>query len=228
MPWVNVLTGSFRGICTAKRTAAGDPPRALASHTSHGMLFTYHNPKETTMIRTVALAFSLAAVALSGCQSTPARVRASEGRDAQMLGRIAALEGEWEMVNDDGTTEDGSVFEVSGAGSNVREIMFPGHGHEMTNMYHMDGDKLVVTHYCASGNQPRMVASEARESDDGIVYEFDFDSVSNLRPDHEHYMGQMTLTILNDGTIREDWRSFDAEGKLTDPMVFHLRRKAGA
>lgn len=180
------------------------------------------------MFRAAALfTIALAALSLTACQSTPTRVHASGSSDEQMLGHIAALEGEWEMVNDDGTTENGSIFQVSGAGSNVREIMFPGDQHEMTNMYHMDGDRLVVTHYCAGGNQPRMVASEARETDEGTVYEFDFDSVSNLRPEHEHYMGQMTLTILRDGTIREDWRSFDSEGHLSDPVVFELRRKPG-
>ncbi|HZW10688.1 MAG TPA: hypothetical protein VFF69_12360 [Phycisphaerales bacterium] len=180
------------------------------------------------MPRALAAIVSLAALTLAACQSTPSRVHASSTQDEAMLGRIAALEGEWELVGDGATPGDGSVFTVSGAGSNVREVMFPGHEHEMTNMYHMDGDKLVVTHYCAGGNQPRMAARSARETDEGTVYKFEFDSVSNLRPEHDHFMGQMTLTLLHDGTIRQDWRSFDSDGNLTEPVVFHLRRKTGA
>ncbi len=37
--------------------------------------------------------------------------------------------------------------------------MYPGMEHEMTNMYTLDGNTLVMTHYCAGGNQPRMRAT---------------------------------------------------------------------
>ena len=45
-------------------------------------------------------------------------------------------------------------FRVSAAGTVVMETMGPGTEHEMINMYHIDGDDLVLTHYCAGGNQP--------------------------------------------------------------------------
>ena len=114
---------------------------------------------------------------------------------------------------------------MTAGGSAVREIMFPGDAQEMTNLYHMDGGDLVITHYCAAGNQPRMVASKAVETDDATVFRFELESVSNLRESHDHYMGDMTLTILKAGGLRQDWRSYDREGNLTDPMTFMLSRK---
>ena len=49
-----------------------------------------------------------------------------------------------------------STYRVTAAGSAVMEVLFPGTDHEMVTVYHQDGDDLILTHYCAAGNQPRM------------------------------------------------------------------------
>ncbi len=165
---------------------------------------------------------------VSGCQSTaPAVYPDTNSLDAGMLGEISKLTGDWELTDEGGQKYLASKFAVTSGGSAVREIMFPGQEHEMTNLYHMDGDVLVCTHYCAAGNQPRMVAASFEESEEGTVFQFEFDSVSNLRESHDHYMGNMTLTIQNDGRVRQDWRSYDLEGNLTPPVTFMLARKGG-
>lgn len=170
-------------------------------------------------------ALMLPLLALAACQgphARPVRVQADAAQDARLFGPITALAGDWEMDDQEGVA---SHFEVTGGGSAVCETMFPGQQSQMTNLYHMDGRRLLLTHYCAAGNQPRMAATEARRTPEGLVYEFDFDSVSNLRPEHEHYMGQMTMTIGDDGTVRQDWRSYDREGDLSEPVVFELHRR---
>lgn len=159
----------------------------------------------------------------TGCQSTPAvHPEAVSEHDAALLGEISKLAGDWEMTDETGEQFLAANFAVTGGGSAVREIMFPGDAVEMTNLYHMDGGVLVCTHYCATGNQPRMIASHSVKSDEGTVFLFELDSVSNLRESHDHYMGNMTLTILDDGRIRQDWRSYDRGGKLTEPVTFLL------
>ncbi len=163
----------------------------------------------------------------TGCQSTTPTVHPEtvSGQDAALLGHISKLVGDWESTDDTGNKHHASNFAVTSGGSAVREIMWPGMDHEMTNLYHMDGGVLVCTHYCAAGNQPRMVATHSAKTDEGTVFLFEFDSVSNLRESHEHYMGNLTLTILEDGRLREDWRSYDRGGNLTDPTTFLLTRK---
>jgi len=47
--------------------------------------------------------------------------------------------------------------------------------HEMTNVYHMDGPTLVMTHYCAAGNQPRLRAASGTSG----TIDFKTDSVTN-------------------------------------------------
>ena len=173
----------------------------------------------------IALILSLLVVA--GCKTSSPIVHpdATAKNDAFMLGQISQLLGDWEMTDEQGTRHLAATFAMTAGGSAVREIMFPGDAQEMTNLYHMDGEDLVVTHYCAAGNQPRMVTSQAVETDDGSVFHFEFESISNLRESHDHYMGNMTLTSLNSGGLRQDWRSYDSEGNLTEPVTFLLSRK---
>ena len=42
---------------------------------------------------------------------------------------------------------------------------------DMISMFSVDGDHVLLTHYCAMGNQPRMVAGA---SPDGKSFTFDF------------------------------------------------------
>ena len=47
-------------------------------------------------------------------------------------------------------------FRLAGNGSALVERLFPGTDHEMVSIYHLVGSDLVLTHYCAMANQPRM------------------------------------------------------------------------
>ncbi len=163
---------------------------------------------------------------LVGC-STGVKQRvvspASAADKAVLFDQLKPLAGTWESLdakgNPDGST---SVFSVSSAGSAVREIMMVGTAHEMTNMYHLDGDSVVCTHYCAEGNQPRMRATPATARPGRI--EFKFDSVTNHTRADQECMGEMTLIIKDADHIRQEWCSYK-DGKAHEPFGFELRRK---
>lgn len=147
------------------------------------------------------------------------------------LDPIKALAGEWEMTDDEGKTILAAVYRVTGGGSAVCETMFPGAPHEMVNMYHLDGpDTVVITHYCAVGNQPRM---RCKPGSDAKTFDFRLSDpmkdVTNLSSPDGMYMGSLLLTIEDADHIQQDWIHFDKgkEGGKTE-ITLTRRRPANA
>lgn len=169
-------------------------------------------------------AVTAALLALCACAapSRPRAVAPPTPAQSEMFARVRALEGTWEMLDEQGQRQVAAVFQVSSNGSVVRELMFPGSEHEMTNVYHMDGPSLVMTHYCAGGNQPRMRARALA----GDRLAFAFDSVTNLTAADESYMGELTLVFVDADHLQQEWRSFRAGVHLSDHSpVFELERQ---
>ena len=150
--------------------------------------------------------------------TTPVATKAQHQR---LFGQVASLAGTWESKDDKGQNHATNVFAVTSGGSAIREIMFPGDKMEMTNLYHMDGPSMILTHYCAAGNQPRM---RAAPGDKPNVFEFKFDSVTDLHNAGDEYMGQMRMTIIDKDHVKQEWFSY-VGGKLGEPTVFDLTRR---
>lgn len=180
------------------------------------------------MIRCIAASALVLAGFVSGCAMEtrghtydPKTPSVSAAKPETMLEAVKTLRGEWTMLDDKGEVQPASTFTVSSNGSVVREVMFAGSEHEMTNMYHMDGDSLIMTHYCAMGNQPRMRAVAA----DGNSITFAPDSVTNLKSDAA-YMGSMTLTFVDARNVSMDWRSIkNGKPDNSHNAPFKLTRK---
>ncbi len=156
-----------------------------------------------------------------GCATTGSHVPAAATPEmTTAFDRLKALQGDWEMADPQtGKNELASSFRVTSAGSAVREIMFPGSPHEMTNVYHMDGDSLIATHYCAAGNQPRMRCTHI----DGNVYSFVFIDITNLSSVDVEHMADLTMTLQDNDHLREDWSS-RKDGVKTEHANFELTR----
>jgi hypothetical protein len=138
---------------------------------------------------------------------------------------IKELAGEW--TGTAGEAGAGGVpttvrYALTAGGSAVTEVMFQGTPHEMLTVYTMDGEDLVLTHYCAMGNQPRMRASG--KSGEGRIV-FDFAGGGNLRSATDAHMHSMVLTLLEPDHIRAEW-TFYEKGEPAGVKVFDLRRKS--
>lgn len=114
--------------------------------------------------------------------------------------KMKKLAGTWVEADKDGKATDKvvSVVKVTAGGSTVHETSFPGSEMEMVSVYHLDGNDLIMTHYCMLGNQPRM---KADPKSSGNKIEFKFAGGSNLDPAKDMHMHEGTITFIDDDHI---------------------------
>ena len=76
---------------------------------------------------------------------------------ASALEFFKSLSGDWESGSDSyqhGSNSPVVSFKTVAAGSTVIETVLEGQPNEMSSVFHMDGDQLLLTHYCALENAP--------------------------------------------------------------------------
>jgi hypothetical protein len=131
-----------------------------------------------------------------------------------------ALEGKWVgKMNMGGDPIDAVVtYKVTSNGSAVMETIDPGGQHEMVTIIHPDGDGLVLTHYCAIGNQPRMKAKA-----DPHKVQFKFLDATNLKSPNDMHMHDVAYTFVDNDTIKSEWTNYMG-GKPNEKAVFELKR----
>jgi hypothetical protein len=113
-------------------------------------------------------------------------------------------------------------YRVISNGSVLEETMKNGTEDMMVTIYHLDGDRLMVTHYCGAGNQPRMVATPDPAKPN--VFAFKFLDATNLSGTQVGHMRDLVLTLLDNDHITQQWtwREKDKEDKME---LFKLARK---
>ncbi len=143
--------------------------------------------------------------------------------NVQRFEALKKLAGNWVEVGKDGKPTDKiiSSIRVTSAGSALLERLMPGTAHEMITMYTLDGTDLVLTHYCALGNQPRMRA----EPGDLHRIAFKFIGAGNLKSKDDQHMHQATLTIIDNNHFKSEWMACK-EGSPCHHVTFNLVRKA--
>jgi hypothetical protein len=91
----------------------------------------------------------------------------------------------------------------------------------MISMINFDGpNRLLLTHYCAVGNQPRMQASAAS---DGKTITFNFLDATNLDNPQSGHMDHVVIAMLGPDHHTEEWVLTDHGKEMK--QVFDLTRK---
>lgn len=145
------------------------------------------------------------------------------GPAAAGFARPKALEGEWIDV-DGAFGEKGRVavtYKVTGGGHTVIESFPVGTPYEMVTVYHLDGDAIVLTHYCNQNTQPRM-RSRGLE---GRVLAFEFDGGANVDPATTSHMHAVRMEFTSADELTSAWLNW-TDGRAAGPAhPFRVVRK---
>jgi len=133
---------------------------------------------------------------------------------------LKKLDGEWEGTGNGSPAK--VIYRLVSNGNTVMETLFPGTPHEMITMYHLDGPQLVLTHYCAAGNQPRMTLDKSGSKPGYLV--FAFSGGSNMDPKKDGHIHSGRIKVLDLDHIESEWDYFEND-KLGHSMKFVLARK---
>ena len=136
--------------------------------------------------------------------------------------KLKGLVGTWK-----GTAEMGggkpmevtNTFELTSNGTAILEKVCAGSPHEMVSVYHAEGGKMMMTHYCSLGNQPKMTLMKS--TDDSLV--FAMKGTSGIKSAKDMHMHAMTITWKDKDHITENWSMYN-EGKDQGAKPFVLTR----
>jgi hypothetical protein len=141
---------------------------------------------------------------------------AAETEAQKQFDLLKGMEGKWTGQNSKGEPLEVTFRMTAGGSALMSEIH--GHGFEnMITMFHLDGDRLLMTHYCGAGNQPRMkvIASDAKS------VSFEFVDGTNIGPGDGH-MQHVTFTEPDANHHVEEWVFLDHGKEMKE--LFTLER----
>jgi hypothetical protein len=129
--------------------------------------------------------------------------------DAQKsFDQLKTLAGSWEghvttvppQPDIEGKLTHASLRVTSMGNAIVHEMTGDGRPDDPITMLYLDGDRLLLTHYCDAGNRPRMTGTM---SPDGKTVEFTFlDVAGNTQYGHMHHA---VFTVIDANHHTEDW-----------------------
>ena len=144
------------------------------------------------------------------------------GIDAKAaFAQLKQLEGVWEAPAAGGKTAR-TEFELTANGTVLIErytnAALPGGG-KMATAYHLDGNDLVLTHYCIANNQPVLRAERFDEATREI--QFEFLRAGNLPSPAAGHMHRASYRIVDADHFVTEWDFFEnGARKMTEKETF--------
>lgn len=164
--------------------------------------------------------YTLVAIAALSATTLLAGNPPGSGKGEARLEKLKSLVGEWQGKDEKGNQITLSYKLVSD-GKTLMESMGMGeHKESMVTIYHLNGDQLMLTHYCSAGNQPRMRVKEAK---DEHTLAFSFIDATNLTSPEDAHMRSVVFTFQDNDHFTQEW-TMRSKGKDAPPMEFAFER----
>jgi hypothetical protein len=142
--------------------------------------------------------------------------------DAQKsFDKLKTLAGSWEGTLE-GKPLQVSLRVTSMGNALMHEMTGAGRPDDPISLFHLDGDRLLMTHYCDTGNQPRMVATI---SPDGKTITFNFLEATNLLSSQMGHMQRVVFSLIDSDHHTEKWEFAMADGKQMGGLLDLKRSK---
>jgi hypothetical protein len=154
--------------------------------------------KEETMRKALLI---LVAAAIASCASAADAVTANAGWD-----RLKSLVGTWEGTVAEHPGPVTVTYRLVSNGTSLMETLdVADHSETMITMYAPDGPdgRIVATHYCAAGNQPRMAARGLN----GDTLDFQFLDATNVAGADGEMMRSLQVKFDDADHFRQLWTS---------------------
>jgi len=187
--------------------------------------------RATVLVVSLALVGAVAAAA----QSRKGRPKPASGAPetviydaASAMAFLASRAGDWESGS--GEHEHGGpaagphsivTVRTKAAGSAVVQTYAAGTPGEMETIFHMDGDQLLLTHYCVLQNAP--ILRFERSNKPGEL-KFVFQGGTNFDPKLDAHLHETTIQIKDQDTV-EQTSTVYANGKASPERRVVLHRK---
>lgn len=164
-------------------------------------------------MKPIALLSAAVAIVLSSCQTNQSKPTACMDmppyKGSAAFEQMKTLAGKWKGQGPMGPMS--TEYRVIAGGSVIEERFGKDTPMEMLSTYHDVDGKLVMTHYCALRNQPRMrlVKSTANS------LTFDFVPTPGLNAEKEHHMHGATYTFVDANHVKVEgvsWNHGKPEG----------------
>ncbi|MDL1871382.1 hypothetical protein FBR05_04170 [Deltaproteobacteria bacterium PRO3] len=134
---------------------------------------------------------------------------------------LKSLQGTWKgQIEMDGKKEEATlVYKVTSGGTALEETIFAGSPKEMVSVYFQDKDRVMMTHYCALGNQPRMQVTESAKG----KIRFEMVDATGMKTPQDPHMGGLTLTLKDKDRFEQAWVHYNPDG-TSNTSVFAWER----
>jgi hypothetical protein len=170
----------------------------------------------------LALAAFAAEPATDGKTANPATIVYD---DKSAFEYIKTLAGNWERAgapgHEHGASSSVVSFKITAAGSAVMETYNAGQRNEMISVYHMDGNTLLMTHYCALQNAPVMKFEKSGKPGE---IKLGFFGGTNFDPKVDAHAHEGSIQVKDHDTFEVTSVGY-AGGKPVPPAVSLMKRK---